>query len=237
MIGKPKIPRAKSQEPRAKARPVRFRTADFANEHREFNIASVICGNVLLISYLAGNWFGIKSAAYAGQAPPGFPHGALQGANLMRELKTWVAVLAILAGLVLLPGFGSRRTKTGADENGEGVPHYISVLKSGTAQQKAAAAYWLGQQRFSGAEVVNALAELLGDKTAIDASRYRQAAREQKPTLGEEAAAALVVIGRPSIPQLIHVLKTSPLPEARKNAAWALGALHESSEAQVPVSA
>ncbi|HLJ26752.1 MAG TPA: HEAT repeat domain-containing protein [Candidatus Angelobacter sp.] len=157
----------------------------------------------------------------------------------MRELKAWVAVVSILAGLILLPGFGSRRTKTGADESGEGVPHYLAVLKSGTPQQKAAAAYWLGQLRLSTAEAVNALADLLGDRTAIDASRYRQAAvKEQKPTLGAEAAAALVQIGRPSIPPLIHVLKTSPSPEARRNAAWALGALYESSAVQVvPVSA
>ena len=158
------------------------------------------------------------------------------GQVVMRELKTWLAVLSILAGLVVLPGFGSRRTKTGADESGEGAPHYVAVLKSGTPQQKAAAAYWLGQQRLSTAEVVNALVDLLGDKTAVDATRYRQAAKEQRPTLGEEAAAALVLIGRASIPRLIHVLKTSPLAEARKNAAWALGALHESSAA-TPVSA
>lgn len=85
--------------------------------------------------------------------------------------------------------------------------------------------------------MVNTLAGLLGDKTEIDASRYRQAVKEQKPTLGEEVAAALVQIGRPSIPQLIHVLKTSPLVEARKNAAWALGALHEATATAAPVAA
>jgi HEAT repeat protein len=149
----------------------------------------------------------------------------------MRELKTWVAVLSILAALVFLPGFGSRHSRTGADENGENVPHYLALLRSGTAQQKAAAAYRLGQQRSSSAEVVNALVELLGDRTAIDASRYRHLLREQKPTLGEEVAAALVEIGRPSIPRLIQVLKTSPSAEARKNAAWALGVMHENAEA------
>src|SRR5215472_5264460 len=120
----------------------------------------------------------------------------------MREVKTWLAVVSILAGLVFLPGFGSRRTKTAAEEGDEGVPHYVAVLKSGTPQQKAQAAYWLGQQRASAAGVVNALAELLGDKTEIDPSRYRPAVREHKPTLGEEVAAALVQIGRPAIPQL-----------------------------------
>ncbi|HZI56812.1 MAG TPA: hypothetical protein VFF39_08555, partial [Verrucomicrobiae bacterium] len=49
----------------------------------------------------------------------------------------------------------------------------------------------------------------------------------EKITLGEEVAAALVNIGHPSIEPLIKVLKTSPQAEARKNAAWALGALHD----------
>jgi HEAT repeat protein len=157
----------------------------------------------------------------------------------MRNCKTWVAALTILFGVVLLSGFESRPTKTAnANDEGEGsVPRYLSLLRSGTAQQKAAAAYWFGQQRSSGAEVVNALAELLGDRSAIDVSRYRQPMREQKSTLGEEAAAALVQIGRPSIPRLIQVLKTSPSVEARKNAAWALGALHENAATDVAASA
>jgi HEAT repeat protein len=47
-----------------------------------------------------------------------------------------------------------------------------------------------------------------------------------KLTLGEEAAAALVNIGRSSTDALIKTLITSPEPHARENAAWALGALH-----------
>jgi len=156
----------------------------------------------------------------------------------MRELKTWLAVVAVLAALVFLSGFGSRPVRTAADEGrGEAVPHYIAVLKSGTAQQKAQAAYWLGQQRSSTVVVVSALADLLGNRTEIDASRYRPATKDRKPTLGEEAAAALVQIGRPAIPELIHVLKTSPSPEARKNAAWALGSLHEAAATDGPTAA
>ena len=152
----------------------------------------------------------------------------------MRELRTWVAVVSILAGLVVVPGFGSRRTQAATEENGQAVAHYLAVLKSGSPQQKARAAYWLGQQRSSAVETVNALASLLGDKTEIDASRYRPVSTDRRPTVGEEAAAALVQIGRPAIPQLIHVLKTSPVPEARKNAAWALGVLHELAAASLP---
>jgi HEAT repeat protein len=76
------------------------------------------------------------------------------------------------------------------------------------------------------AGAVDPLLELLGDSTAIDAKQYRQRPLE-KLTLGEEVAAALVNIGHPSIEPLIRVLKTSPQAEARKNAAWALGALHD----------
>lgn len=148
----------------------------------------------------------------------------------MREMKTWVAVLAIFAGLIVLPGFGSRRTNAAPDPDmDQNIAHHIAVLKSGTAQQKAASAYWLGQQHASAADAVNPLSELLADRTEVDASRYRQAAKELKSTLGEEAASALVQIGRSSISSLIRILKTSPSPEARKNAAWALGALHETS--------
>ncbi|HLJ90913.1 MAG TPA: hypothetical protein VKZ53_29185 [Candidatus Angelobacter sp.] len=107
------------------------------------------------------------------------------------------------------------------------ISDYIAVLKFGNTQQKAAAAYWLGQQHAIAARAVDSLVELLGDRTAVDTSQYREGAKERKPTLGEEAAIALVQIGRPSIQPLIHVLKKSPLPEARKNAAWALGELHD----------
>lgn len=145
----------------------------------------------------------------------------------MRELKTWAAVLGTLAGLIVLPGFGSHQTGMNAVEmGGASVAHYIAVLKSGTPQQKAAAAYWLGQQHGSAAEAVSMLADLLGDRSEVDAFRYRQASRDKR-TLGEEAAAAMVQIGHASIAPLIRVLKGSPSAEARKNAAWALGQLHE----------
>lgn len=156
----------------------------------------------------------------------------------MREMKTWVAVLATLAGLIFLPGFGSRKTNPAPDPDvDQNIAHHIAVLKSGSAQQKAASAYWLGQQHASAADAVNPLSELLADKTEVDPSRYRQAAKEVKLTLGEEAASALVQIGRSSIPSLIRTLKTSPSPEARKNAAWALGALHETSAGEGAASA
>jgi len=139
-----------------------------------------------------------------------------------------ILVLGIVGALVVLGGFTPWRAVS-ADHPPEGgaISRHILMLKSGKAQQKAAAAYWLGQQRSSAASAVEHLVGLLGDASEVDPALYRSNPALNKPTLGEEAAAALVNIGHPSIEPLIHVLKTSPVAEARKNAAWALGALHD----------
>jgi HEAT repeat protein len=145
----------------------------------------------------------------------------------MRELRK--AGLALCVGVVLfvLTGFGPRRSTTPSSSGeGDAIARHIAVLKSGKPQQKAAAAYWLGQQRSAAAPAIAPLVELLGEAIEVDARQYRQRPLE-KMTLGEEVAAALVNIGHPSIEPLIRVLKTSPQAEARKNAAWALGALHD----------
>jgi HEAT repeat protein len=145
----------------------------------------------------------------------------------MRELRKAGFALCVGMALFVLTGFGPRRSTTSSSGGeGDAVARHIAMLKAGKPQQKAAAAYWLGQQRSAAAGAVDPLLELLGDSTAIDARQYRQRPLE-KLTLGEEVAAALVNIGHPSIEPLIRVLKTSPQAEARKNAAWALGALHD----------
>ena len=139
------------------------------------------------------------------------------------------AMMMTLAVLVLTSaGFGSKKCKpTPRAESEDGTTQRVNLIKSGSAQQKAAAAFWLSQQNSLDASIINSLAGLLGDKTLVDSSQYRYIVDEHKSTLGEEVALALVRIGSPSIPPLIRVLKTSPVPEARKNAARALGALHE----------
>jgi HEAT repeat protein len=144
----------------------------------------------------------------------------------MYSVKTILALVSLAIGMVSFSNPGSQQTKAAIDSQ-QGLDRYIAVLKSGTPQQKAAAAYKLGQQHSSAAPAVGSLADLLGDTTEVDASQYRRATREHRPTLGEEAAAALVHIGRPAIDSLVRTLKTSPSAEARKNAAWALGALHD----------
>ncbi len=146
----------------------------------------------------------------------------------MQELKKAGVSFGLGLALLVLTGFGSKeRTAPASGNPPPEVFRHIALLRTGKAQRKAAAAYWLGQQRGVAASAVQALAGLLGDTTEVDPSQYRQVKAEPKSTLGIEAAAALVNIGHPSIEPLIRVLKTSPQPEARKNAAWALGALHE----------
>jgi HEAT repeat protein len=144
----------------------------------------------------------------------------------MRELRQAGFSLCLGLVLFLVTGFGAKHVTDPQRGVSNEVARHIQVLKSGRPQEKAEAAYWLGQQRAAAAPAVNPLVELLGDVTEIDPAKYRQH-RLEKMTLGEEVAAALVNIGHPSIEPLIKVLKTSPQSEARKNAAWALGALHD----------
>jgi HEAT repeat protein len=148
----------------------------------------------------------------------------------MRGLGKTGLILTLVLAVAGLNGFGSEGSAAaagGGKTHADAVAHHIALLRSGRPQERAAAAYWLGQQRAAAAVAVDPLVELLGDATQINPAQYRASRALQRLTLGEEAAAALVNIGHPSIEPLIRVLKTSPVPEARKNAAWALGALHD----------
>ncbi len=186
--------------------------------------------------YIFNNLNGRSVGAWSAIAPSSCPlssimrKGRLTGRVLfMSESRKIAAVLSLAMAVLILGGFGSNtsRSSTGDTSGGVGLTRYLGVLKSGSPQEKAEAAYLLGQQRSFSATAISYLVEMLGDKTAIDPSRYREVPRDYHSSLGEEAAVTLVHIGRPAIAPLIHVLKTSPLAEARKNAAWALGALHE----------
>jgi HEAT repeat protein len=146
----------------------------------------------------------------------------------MREARKRSFGLSVILALSVVTGIGAERlAKTSDAMRADAIADHIAILRAGKPQQKAAAAYWLGQQHSAAAEAVSPLVELLADMTPINPAQYRTNRALQKLTLGEEAAAALVNIGHPSIEPLIRVLKTSPMPEARKNAAWALGALHD----------
>ena len=145
----------------------------------------------------------------------------------MHEVKRTGLSLGLGLALLALTGFGSTEHPSQPSVNrSDEVSRHVAQLRSGKPQQKAAAAYWLGQQHSVSASAVEALIQLLGDTSEIDPLQYRPLGPEPRFTLGGEAAAALVNIGHPAVEPLIRVLKTSPQPEARKNAAWALGLLH-----------
>lgn len=152
----------------------------------------------------------------------------------MNELRRSGLGLLLGVALLVLNAFASWNSASpDKTSHSREITRHISILKSGKAQEKAAAAYWLGQQHIAAAQAVDPLVELLGDTSLIDAGQYRSSSVLTKLTLGEEAAAALVNIGPPSVDALIRVLKTSPLAEARKNAAWALGALHDTGATRI----
>src|SRR5262249_53774266 len=156
------------------------------------------------------------------------------------KLEKLFLVSLLSAVLFVLTGFDGRSVLAHAKRvSASEVTRHVALLKSRDAQQKAAAAYWLGLQHADAVSAVNSLAALLGDKAEVDSSRYREPGQVGTPhprrlTVREEAALDLVKIGRPATEALINVLTSSPEPHARKNAAWALGAIREGSTGDNP---
>ena len=146
----------------------------------------------------------------------------------MRRYRDAILFSTLLSGIVLFCGFVGREELVAVHSIDEGISRHIAQLHAREAQQRAAAAYWLGHRGTAAERAIPALIDLLGDETRVEVSKYRKpdAPDSSKLTLGEEAAAALVNIGKSSTDALIKTLITSPEPHARENAAWALGALH-----------
>lgn len=145
----------------------------------------------------------------------------------MRQHRDAILFSTLLSCIVLFCGFIGREATTAIGTTEESISRHIAQLRSKEAQQRAAAAYWLGHRGSAAERAIPALVDLLGDATPIEVSKYRKPdTPDGKLTLGEEVAAALVNIGKSSTDALIKTLITSPEPHARENAAWALGALH-----------
>lgn len=145
----------------------------------------------------------------------------------MRQHRDAILFSTLLSCIVLFCGFIGRESTSALNTTEESINRHIAQLHSKEAQQRAAAAYWLGHRGTAAERAIPALVDLLGDATPIEVSKYRKPdTPDGKLTLGEEAAAALVNIGKSSTDALIKTLITSPEPHARENAAWALGALH-----------
>jgi len=146
----------------------------------------------------------------------------------MRRHREVIVFSTLLSCLVLFCGFIGREPASPTRSTEDGISRHIAQLRTGEAQRRAAAAYWLGSRGTAAERAIPALVDLLGDATQVEVSKYRKPGSSETTTatLGEEAAAALVNIGKSSTDALIKILITSPEPHARENAAWALGALH-----------
>jgi HEAT repeat protein len=148
----------------------------------------------------------------------------------MRRYRDQILFSLVLSCIVMFCGFVGTERGTAVGSLDQNINRHIAMLRSKEAQQKAAAAYWLGTRGLAAERAIPALVDLLGDDTHIAPARYRkdkdELAGPANITVGQEAAAALVNIGRSSTDALIKTLITSPEAHARENAAWALGALH-----------
>ena len=146
----------------------------------------------------------------------------------MKQHREAILFSTLLSCLVLFCGFIGREGAGAVRSIDDSINSHIAQLRSKEAQQRAAAAYWLGSRGTAAERAIPALVDLLGDATPVEVSKYRKpdTLDARKLTLGEEVAAALVNIGKSSTDALIKTLITSPEPHARENAAWALGALH-----------
>jgi HEAT repeat protein len=146
----------------------------------------------------------------------------------MRQHREAIVFSTLLSCLVLFCGFIGREPVTSSRTTEDSISLHIAQLRAKEAQRRAAAAYWLGSRGTAAERAIPALVDLLGDATQVEVSKYRKpdSPENTTATLGEEAAAALVNIGKSSTDALIKILITSPEPHARENAAWALGALH-----------
>jgi HEAT repeat protein len=105
----------------------------------------------------------------------------------------------------------------------------IANLKSTDANVRAGAACGLKEQGDRAAEAIEPLTHMLGDATPVEATLCRERWRhssDPQTTPGELAAAALVSIGSRAVPSLLTVLQQASWI-ARRNAAWALGALDD----------
>ncbi len=143
-------------------------------------------------------------------------------------------ILGMTVGCVLLGAVavGSAQLSQGRrvpSVSPEAVAEKVKELGASDPVKVAGAAYWLGEEGVKEKAAITHLASVLGDTRQVDPAQYRKVTNghADSTTPGQEAATALVKIGDPAIEALIHVLKTSPNPVARQNAAWALGLIQD----------
>jgi len=108
------------------------------------------------------------------------------------------------------------------------VKELIARLRSAKADERTRAACDLAKRGGKAAPAIGVLIETLADPAPVDRRVcHPESMHESDPTSpGQQAAAALIAIGSPALEPLIAAL-TDPRWVARKNAAWALGALDD----------
>jgi HEAT repeat protein len=115
---------------------------------------------------------------------------------------------------------------------GQDAANLATRLRDADPRTRAIAACDLQRMGSAARGVIDALVERLSDASPVDPKicgqdrHYWSKDIEQQTTPGEEAAAALVAIGTESLPSLITAAR-APQWVARRNAVWALGALHD----------
>ena len=143
-----------------------------------------------------------------------------------RHHTSRLARLAFVAGWVALGASGAAQRR--------GVKDAAAALAAGDPISRARAACALKKEGDLAADAVRPLVQLLADASPVERSVCEQhwgQHRDPLTTPGELAAAALVSIGSRAFDPVLSALKDQRWV-ARRNAAWALGALSDSRAAK-----
>lgn len=133
---------------------------------------------------------------------------------------------AIALLLALAPGSG----RIAPAPQSRGVRESIAALSADDPAVRATAACELKRVGDGGVDAIESLVRLLADGAPVERSVCHERWWNKSDLLttpGEQAAAALVALGSAAFDPLVKVLK-QPQWIARRNAAWALGALDDS---------
>ena len=146
----------------------------------------------------------------------------------MRARHTAVALAQVVAAALWLAFGGTPAAQ------GRGVKDAAAALGAGDPVSRARAACALKKEGDLAAEAVRPLVQLLADASPVERSVCEQHWGHQGDPLttpGELAAAALVSIGSRAFDPVLSALRDQRWV-ARRNAAWALGALNDSRAAK-----
>src|SRR5262245_27368495 len=132
--------------------------------------------------------------------------------------------------LAMLVPAGSATLPTLLDQN-QDARQLIAELRANDAVARTRAACGLRELGDAAGEAIDPLVALLDDASPVEPTvcerRWWRGSDNDQTTPGEQAASALVAIGSCAVPAVLAALQR-PSWVARRNAAWALGALDDS---------